>query len=275
LELLALDFDGVLSDSAPEAWLVTLHTYAALRPAAAVTAMRERAEGRDAAEIRRDPDYGRFLAMMALGNGAADFAVALRLICGGDEAADQAAFDTAYALEEPSFRDEFRERFYETRALLRQRDPARWNSLLGPYPDFVEIVRRRAADVRLAIATAKDRTSVRLLLDDYGIADLFPDEMLVDKEAGRSKRSHLAILERRLSIPYEQIVFVDDKVNHLDDVASLGVGRVLAAWGYNGEREHQLARESGHLVCGLDDFESQLFGAAPAAPHEAPIPSDH
>jgi hypothetical protein len=34
----------------------------------------------------------------------------------------------------------------------------------------------------------------------------------------------------------------------------------LSAWGYNGPREHALARAHGHRVCTLDDFETQLFG---------------
>ena len=259
MELLALDFDGVLSDSAPEAWLVTLRTYTSLRPTPAVSRMQGRAKDLDADGVRSDPDYRRFLSMMALGNGAADFGVALRLLSCGSEASDQAAFDAAYASEDDSFLTEFRKHFYETRAQLREEDPERWLSLLGPYPDFIDIVRRRARDVQLAIATAKDRTSVRLLLRSYEIDDLFPDEALLDKEAGRSKRAHLASLEQRLGVSFQQMVFVDDKVSHLDDVASLGVGRVLAGWGYNGKRERRQARENGHRVCSLEDFESQLF----------------
>jgi hypothetical protein len=54
--------------------------------------------------------------------------------------------------------------------------------------------------------------------------------------------------------------FVDDKVNHLDDVSRLGVRCGLATWGFNGPREEALARAAGHLVCTLDDAEEQLFG---------------
>ena len=55
------------------------------------------------------------------------------------------------------------------------------------------------------------------------------------------------------------MTFVDDKANHLEDVATLGVRCCLAAWGYNGPREHALARSRGHLVCSLDDVEAELF----------------
>jgi hypothetical protein len=57
------------------------------------------------------------------------------------------------------------------------------------------------------------------------------------------------------------MAFLEDKVNHLDAVAPLGVRCALAAWGYNGEREQRHARARGYLVCTLEDVEERLFGA--------------
>jgi phosphoglycolate phosphatase-like HAD superfamily hydrolase len=123
------------------------------------------------------------------------------------------------------------------------------------------MLRRRARDVVLAIATAKDRASVRLLLDEHGLSDLFPDERLMDKETGRSKTAHLQRLQSELGVPFPEMTFVEDKVNHLDAVAPLGVRCALATWGYNGPRERALAEERGYLVCTLADAEGQLFGS--------------
>jgi hypothetical protein len=44
-------------------------------------------------------------------------------------------------------------------------------------------------------------------------------------------------------------------------VAGLGVRCALAAWGYNGEREIELARQRGYRVCTLENAEQQLFGS--------------
>ena len=44
-----------------------------------------------------------------------------------------------------------------------------------------------------------------------------------------------------LGTEYAELTFVDDKLNHLETVAPLGVRCVLAAWGYNGERERRAA----------------------------------
>jgi phosphoglycolate phosphatase-like HAD superfamily hydrolase len=103
-----------------------------------------------------------------------------------------------------------------------------------------------------------------MLLQVYGIADLFPEGHVLDKETGVSKTEHLAHLRDAFGIPYAEMTFVEDKLNHLDAAAQLGVRCALAAWGYNGEREIQQARARGFLVCTLDDFERRLFATAAA-----------
>jgi phosphoglycolate phosphatase-like HAD superfamily hydrolase len=123
------------------------------------------------------------------------------------------------------------------------------------------MLRRRAGACRYAIATAKDRRSVRVLLREYGVADLFSEDLVLDKEAGVTKVAHHEHLASHCGVAYADMTFVDDKVNHLDAVAALGVRCALSTWGYNGPREHQLARARGHRICSLDDVEAQLFGS--------------
>ena len=252
MKALALDFDGVISDSAREAFAVALRTFAELRPGGAI----ERAA--------TEPDlhaafYARFLALMPLGNRAEDYGVVLAACQEGIELPDQAAYDVFYRSLPGSLLADFHARFYEVRRGWRDTDREGWLAQMATYPRLLEILRRRAGDTTLAIATAKDRASVLPLLECYGIADLFAEDRILDKENGVSKRTHLERLAATLSSPVHEITFVDDKVNHLDDVAGLGVRCALASWGYNGPREQARARELGFLVCGLDDFERQLI----------------
>ena len=82
----------------------------------------------------------------------------------------------------------------------------------------------------------------------------------MDKESGASKAAHMEHLHRSFGVPYAEISFVDDKVNHLDSVAALGVRCGLATWGYNGPREATRARDRGYLLLSLADVEARLFG---------------
>jgi phosphoglycolate phosphatase-like HAD superfamily hydrolase len=267
LRLLALDFDGVISDSAPEAFVVALRTYCEMRPDARLGNCDALLRGPAAPapeSIAGDALFAAFLEMMPLGNRAEDYAVGLDALDSGVQLPDQTAYDRFKAGLDPEWMRSFHKRFYRVRAAMTDADPVAWHRLMGPYPGVIEILRRRAGHALLAIATSKDRRSVGKLLEVYGIADLFPEGRVLDKETGVSKSAHFEHLHRASGVPYTEMTFVDDKVNHLDAVAPLGVRCGLAAWGYNGAREVALARARGHLVLGLEDVEAQLFGDARA-----------
>jgi len=217
-------------------------------------------EKADSQAILSHPTYQEFLGLMPLGNRAEEFAVALAVIEAGVSVEEQVDFDRFREGLGAEFLANFHAAFYRERSAFRRADPHAWLALVAPFDEFVELLRRRAGDRIFALATAKDRASIDLLLGAYGVADLFPDRLVVDKEAGRSKRAHLALLRERLDVAFEQITFVDDKLNHLEDVAPLGVRCALSGWGYNGQRERNAAVERGFPVLDLAGAEAVLFG---------------
>jgi phosphoglycolate phosphatase-like HAD superfamily hydrolase len=247
VRLLALDFDGVISDSAPECFRVACATWRTLEPNSPLLS--------GGAECLRGP----FLALMPLGNRAEDFGIALRILERGAAVDSQADYDQFRAGLSPDWLHNFHKQFYRERAALAKNDRTGWLRQMRAYPPMLELLPGLARRVELAIATAKDRRTVGVLLETYGLSELFPEGRVLDKEAGASKAQHIAHLSHELALPYEQITFVDDKVNHLDAVAPLGVRCLLAGWGYNGPREHALAAERGYPVCSLADLEARLF----------------
>ena len=262
MKALVLDFDGVISDSAPESYIVALRTYTEMCPEsglrAALAALAENGSYHPQ-RVRASASYREFLDLMPLGNRAEDYGVALMIMEQDTSIPDQQAYDRIRKQASPDFLTRFHERFYPIRTSFSRHDPGGWRALIGPYQPFVTILQRLAARTTLAIATAKDRRSVGMLLRDYGIADIFPEERILDKEAGVSKVAHLQHVRRTLGHEYSELTFLDDKVNHLDAVAQLGVRCALADWGYNGEREHALANKKGYCVCSMEDVERRLF----------------
>jgi phosphoglycolate phosphatase-like HAD superfamily hydrolase len=248
VQALVLDFDGVLADSAPECFEVALRTYDDLFQSESLR------------RLERKALYRGFLELMPLGNRAEDFGVALAALDAGVALPDQKAYDAFRDARPIGWLEAFHHRFYEQRAAFAEADPAGWRALTPPYAFFLAVLRRHVGRVRLAVATAKDRRSVRTLLVDWGVADLFPEELVLDKETGHSKGEHLLALRDRLGLPFPELSFVDDKVSHLDAVSPLGVRCALAAWGYNGPREQARAHARGYLVCGPADVEALLFG---------------
>jgi phosphoglycolate phosphatase-like HAD superfamily hydrolase len=263
LRVLALDFDGVISNSAPEAFVVALRTYVAMKAETEFRDASARISGEAAPAldvVRGHELYRPFLDLMPLGNRAEDYAVILAAVEAGRELFDQAAYDAFREGIDVQWMREYHKRFYQVRAQLSSSDPEGWVRLMSPYEPFLDVLRRRAKEVVLAVATAKDRRSVRELLRAYGIDDLFPEDCVLDKETGVGKSAHLRHLQEKFECHSRDMTFVDDKVNHLDEVGRLGVRCALATWGFNGPREEALARAAGYLVCTLDDVEAQIFG---------------
>jgi phosphoglycolate phosphatase-like HAD superfamily hydrolase len=250
MKLLALDFDGVICDSAREAFTVAVRSFVEVFPEHRLPAAPEEDAGL----------YARFLETMPLGNRAEDYAAGLAAFATRQPLPDQAAYDAFYASLDKLQLRAFHKRFYQVRAAWAERDPEGWLAQMAPYAGIEELLRRRAGDVHLAITTAKDRSSVGRLLSAYGIAELFPDGFVLDKEAGVKKHMHIEHLAMRTGVSPAAVTFVDDKVNHLEDVATLGARCVLAAWGYNGARERRIAEKRGFLVCELEEFEGAVFG---------------
>jgi len=262
MRALALDFDGVLCNSAREAFTTAVRTYARISPGSRKVGSiltRGSGTGGSSIDLSGDPAFAAFEQLMPLGNRAEDFGVALLAMDLDRDLTDQRAYDAFYASLEPSWRDRFHEQFYATRARLREEHLDEWLDLHTGYPPFSALLRRSAGRIPLAIATAKDAASLDVLLAHLGVADLFPLELRLDKETGVHKTVHVRALAERLQIALREITFVDDKVNHLERVAPLGVRPVLAGWGHNSTREHARAVQLGFAVAGLDTAEAVLF----------------
>lgn len=263
MKVLALDFDGVVCDSLRECFATALAAYDAMTPdSPLIGRIRSRqGEGRwYDLDLSTDPVARSFELMAPLGNRAEDFGVSLLAAENFLELTDQGAYDTFLTTVDHGWLQAYHAAFYEQRTDASAFDLHGWLELHAPYPAFVELLRRRSGDVTLALATAKDRRSAEILLDHLGLGGLFAPELVLDKETGRSKTAHLTALKERLDISFDEITFVDDKVNHLQTVAPLGVRPVLAGWGYNTSREHDLARSHDLTVANIDDAETVLFG---------------
>jgi phosphoglycolate phosphatase-like HAD superfamily hydrolase len=263
VRVLALDFDGVVCDSVREVLATALATYESMVPGSRlVETLRSRLGGGrwHALELRDDPVAAAFGALMPLGNRAEDFGVALRALEESAAIEDQASYDAFFASLPEAWKHDFHRRFYEHREAAAEHDLDGWIALHASYPWFLDLLRRHADDARLALATAKDLRSARLLLDHLGIGDLFAPELVLDKEAGRDKTAHLTAIRDRAGVEPAAVTFVDDKVNHLLKVAPLGVRPILAGWGFNTRREHELARRFGFAVANTGDADRVLYG---------------
>jgi phosphoglycolate phosphatase-like HAD superfamily hydrolase len=262
MRVLALDFDGVVCDSSREVFTVAVRTYAQLRPGSPWIRAILGQPGQAATErldLSEAPAFAALQRLIPLGNRAEDFGVALRALELDLDLPDQEDYDAFYRSLDPVWLEAYHATFYETRDRLRTDDTPRWLALNDGYPPFTAFLQRAAGRYAIAILTARDGASLDVLLDNLAVAAIIPRRLRLDKEAGLHKTSHLSVLADRLQVPFREITFVDDKVNHLERVAPLGVRPVLAGWGLNTPREHARAAALGFPVARLDALDSVLL----------------
>jgi phosphoglycolate phosphatase-like HAD superfamily hydrolase len=219
VKALVLDFDGVLCASGRETFAVGLATYLGLEPRSALA-------GADRASLEAG-----FLAAMPLGNRAEDFGVVLAAQEHGVAIADQAAYDAFRETIGAGWLRAFHARFYQERAALARRDPAGWIALNPPYGPFLALLRRRAAEARFAIATAKDHASVERLLGAWGAGDLFDPALVLDKEAGVGllEARHPRLVQSTFSGRRRKNVFPARSRHSASPSSSSGSGRAVCS----------------------------------------------
>lgn len=255
---LILDFDGVIGDSIHECLMNALNTYVEMKPNHAFPLSKGLLNREQLfAFEENNPDLFRhFREIMALGNRAEDYAVMMAILDKWDVQAmsDQERFNAFKASMDAHFLETYHQRFYEKRHAAQAGTPQEWVALVPPFDGLADALARIRAHWRLGVATAKDMPSVMLMLRHYGLLPLFESQAILDKSFAKSKFFHLKELAHRFQLPHQHMVFIDDKVTHHDAVSPLGVNCVLAAWGFNGEREKAQARQRGYRVLELVDL---------------------
>ncbi len=256
-DVLALDFDGVICDSLLESYLITWRIAGNFGPRLAPD-NNSLPTLENIQLFRREnlEHWNSFKALVPFCNRSEDYLLAHRAVRENRRITNQEQFKAFAASQPREPLDRFHQEFYLERYKLADKDRKAWLSLNAAYPGVADSLNILAGEFKLAVATSKDRESVRLLLHDYGIDGLFEPQAVLDKSAGASKRAHLAALHRMYNCPFNRISFIDDKVAHLIDCRPLGVRPFLAGWGYNGPEEHELARKHTIPILKLENLSS-------------------
>lgn len=135
----------------------------------------------------------------------------------------------------------FGRRLAYLRAESRRQDLAAWLKPQQIYPGNLEVLRQAFTRFDgVSICTTKDKASVEALLDTVGLKML-----ILSKEHTFDKKIQLYILSASFGVEPKQILFVDDLLDNLLKVSSLGVNVALAGWGYNCAQSRAEAKQMG------------------------------
>lgn len=234
--ILALDFDGVIMDSAYECLITSSAAYEAeytglLAPVAVPVP--------ESAFVRS------FLKKRHLVRFAGEYWLLLHCLHTGLDPVDEQSFRAVAMQHEETVR-RFEKLFFETRRVLVDSDYEAWLNLHRVYPEFSsgwDAVRERAEDVY--VVSMKDRRSIAQLLSHYDIQ--VPEDHIAGREAGLHKSEMLGSLAVELGRDVSEFVFLDDHVPQLAEVSCTGVCCCWAAWGYSNNQATEIP--AGIRIC--------------------------
>lgn len=251
-DILALDFDGVICDSASECLFSAYAAYAKS------TGLPE-AEDLDAipSEWRRE-----FYRMRPFIRDGKDFLLILYFIHhrvtidGQQDFDEQAKARMPAALEElvgeGAGAHDLEELFQGTRRVIRARDEAAWTAINPLYGGIEEGLRacRERTDA-IYVTTSKPSDAVLKILRYHGVP--LPESQVFgsDRFKGHgNKNAHLEAVREATGLPLDRIHYVDDQITHLLAAQALGARGYFAEWGYNTEEQRAQARQAGIAVLG-------------------------
>lgn len=148
----------------------------------------------------------------------------------------------------------FEKTFYETREMMRETQFKEWCSLQNPYPGILDQIKEvQKKFFKVVIATTKDAVSVKKLLGLYG---LFLD--VIGKENTVDKARQMNFISAAYKIPLNQIIFVDDLLDQVKLVKTIGAKGALAGWGYGSNAQKKEAARLKIPVLNLQSFAKDL-----------------
>lgn len=252
--ILALDFDGVICNSAEECLTTSYGLYAAARGEDD-----DDRPGRIPAAFRE-----RFFALRPYSRDGQDYVLILHIIEQGLAIESQDDFDRAtdalapelmalYGLRELR---ELEDVFQARRRARRAANDADWlasNLLYGGMR--AALMAHRQQFNSIFITTSKPTAPARDILTCNDI--MLPDDHVLGQDKvgeSKHKNKHLARVGDATGVPMTNIHFLEDQVSHLEAASPLQVKRYLAGWGYNTAAQRQRAVAAGATVLQEDEI---------------------
>ncbi len=234
--VIALDFDGVISNSLVDGMITAQNVYIKMFPQSLIMS-------RDILSV--------FTELRPYVENAGDFYAVMKSIEEGKKFASQEEFDAYVSSFDKQLIKKFYQEFYVERYLLQQKDIKKWCEINPPYKEIVQQLKNVNMD-EVYIVTSKDYRSVSVLMNYYGLpvgADHILDNTIKDK----------LFKLKVLGVPLKGITFVEDLLANILPIRKTSpVKCFLATWGFNNEVQREIAKKEGINLINEKDFNKVL-----------------
>jgi len=243
-----MDFDGVLVDSAMEGFFISHNTYHKMF----CEKKRELCDGGyitfdnwDYIKVKYKDKIDYFMTLRPFVKIAEDYCIIYDLMRENKQIKKQEEFDVYREKNKTKYR-EYADEIYKERERIKNIDFNKWLNLYSVYSDVIKDIKELIIDEnRLFITTLNRKETVLCCLNNASVDYKFQEEYVLDVSFGGIKSKQMRYIVDNFPLRFEDIYFVDDLVNNLIEVKTLGVNVILAGWGYSNSEQKRVALKSG------------------------------
>ena len=246
MKILAVDFDGVISDSALKSLFVSHNAYCKYFG----SKVKKNFSGElftfenweeMQKQYKKEMDY--YYRLRSYLELSGDFFVIIKTVEEQIQINNQQEF-IAYRNRLQFDYQFFRELFFQEKEKWQKKSFQKWFSLSPVFKEVIKGIRQFSKEgKKIVIATSNLGKAIhRAFQPEYlgfemDIGDIF------DKNFGKHKAEHMQAIAKKYGAKLNEIYFIDDQLSYLKGTDALGVRVFLAGWGYCTESQKEEARK--------------------------------
>ncbi|GAB4112393.1 MAG: hypothetical protein Kow00103_01690 [Candidatus Caldatribacteriota bacterium] len=258
MQVLALDFDGVIVDSILDSLFVGHNAFLRVYGPGKRRFFGGKPftfENWEIIKERYQKEISYYRTLRPYIRGATDYGIIQKIIDEEVSIKNQQEFDQFRDTVEFDFKT-YQKKFYLERERLQKINYRLWYNLEPPYPKVLEGIKKFLEEgIKIVIATSNRREAIaRSFTPEYFGFYLEPGDIL-DKRYGDDKSKQMQRIVKKYKVQFKDIHFIDDQISHLIKTKSLGVNVYLAAWSYATEtQKNEAYRQNIPVMEREEDF---------------------
>ena len=246
MKILAVDYDGVISDSALKSLFISHNVYCKYFG----SEVKKNFGGKlftfeNWEEIKKQykkemDDYHRLRSYIEL---SGDFFVIIKIIEEQVWIKDQQEF-IAYRNQLQSDYHFFRELFFQEKEEWQKKNFKKWFFLSPVFNEVIRGIQRFLQEgQKIVIATSNHGEAIHRAFQPEYLGFKMDIEDIFDKNFGKHKADHMQAIAKKYGAKLNEIYFIDDQLSYLKGTDILGVQVFLAGWGYCTESQKEEAKK--------------------------------
>jgi len=255
MEVLALDFDGVIADSQMECLFLASDTYLKYNEDTKLFGGQKITfDNFDKIKEEYKETVEKYKKLRPYVIDAFCYYVMIYIIDKNITVNNQDEFNEIREELKADYYDKCVKHFHDGRSNLQKNHLREWLQIDTPFQKIIDGIKKLENKYTICIATNNKKELVQVFLDEYNIKP----KIITDPTISVDKKKQLEYTKNELKVNYDDIHFVDDQVKHFPKLIPLGIKCYIATWGYNNEEQQQEARTQGVQFLKQEDFYDAL-----------------